>query len=114
MPNDKEQRRVRSRKPARTPEGRENQLISAAMDLAEQQIRDGTASSQVITHYLRLGTEKYKLEQKKLEADTKLSLAKVEAAETNKVLEEKYDRAIAAMRTYSGLGEQTYELDEDL
>ena len=104
----------RRRKPARTPEGRENQLVSAAMDLAEQQIRDGTASSQVITHYLRLGTEKYKLEQKKLEADTKLSLAKVEAAETNKVLEEKYDRAIAAMRTYSGLGEQAYELDEDL
>lgn len=105
-------RRIRARKPARSPEGRENQLISAAMDLAEQQIADGTVSAQVLTHYLKLGTERYKLEQAKLEADTKLSLAKVEAAETNKMLEAKYDAALRAMQQYSGSDVGDY--DEEL
>ena len=44
--------------PVMTPEARENQLISLAIDLAEQQLRNGTASSQVITHYLKLGSSK--------------------------------------------------------
>lgn len=92
----------RRRKPATTPEERENQLISDALNLAERQIADGTVSAQVLTHFLKQATEKTKLEQKKLEADTQLALAKVEATELNKRLEEKYDRALDAMREYSG------------
>ena len=57
----------RRMRPALTPEARENQLVSLAVDLAEQQLRDGTASSQVITHYLKLGSTKERLEKEKLE-----------------------------------------------
>lgn len=92
----------RRRKPATTPEERENQLISDALSLAERQIADGSVSAQVLTHFLKQATEKTKLEQKKLEADTQLALAKVEATELNKRLEDKYDKALDAMRKYSG------------
>lgn len=101
--SDKSQHsRVRRRKPATTPEARENQLISDAYGLAERQIADGTVSAQVLTHFLRLGTEKYRLERAKLEADTKVSIAKVESMEMAKRLEEKYDAALNAMRNYGG------------
>lgn len=92
----------RRRKPATTPEERENQLIAGAMTLAESQIEEGSVSAQVLTHFLRLGTEKYKLEREKLEADTRLSIAKVEATEISKRLEEKYDQALEALRSYTG------------
>ena len=57
----------RERRPALTPEARENQLISLAVDLAEKQLQEGTASSQVITHYLKLGSTKEKIEKEILE-----------------------------------------------
>ena len=50
--------RSRKIRPALTPEARENQMISLAVDLAEKQLMEGTASSQVITHYLKLGSTK--------------------------------------------------------
>jgi hypothetical protein len=91
-------------KPARTIEGRENQMIALAVDLAEKQLREGTASSQVITHYLKLGTTKEQLEKEKLQRENDLLTAKVESLKSTKRIEELYEEALAAMRKYSGNG----------
>lgn len=91
-----------ARPPATTPEGRENQLIAAAVDLAEKQIREGTASSQVLTHYLKLGTTREKLEQQKLARQNDLLKAQVESLASAEKTEELYRNALAAMRSYSG------------
>lgn len=89
-------------RPALTPEARENQLIFLAIELAEKQLREGTASSQVITHYLKLGSTKEKLEREILTEQKKLITAKTEALESSKKVEELYAEAITAMRGYSG------------
>ena len=89
-------------RPALTPEARENQLIYLATELAEQQLRDGTASSQVITHYLKLGSSKEKIEKEILEKQKDLLVAKTEALQSSKRIEELYANAITAMRTYGG------------
>lgn len=94
--------RRRKTPPARTIEGRENQLINKAMNLAEEQIEHGTATSQVITHFLKLGTTREKLEQDKLKRENDLLRAKVEHLEQAKVVEELYADALRAMKTYSG------------
>ena len=91
-------------RPALTPEARENQLISLAVDLAEQQLRDGTASSQVISHYLKLGSTRASLEKEKLERENELLRAKTENLESAKRIEELYKDALSAMRNYSGMG----------
>ena len=69
-------------RPALTPEARENQLISLAVDLAEQQLRDGTASSQVITHYLKLGSTKERIEKEILEKQKMLIEAKTQSLQS--------------------------------
>jgi hypothetical protein len=89
-------------RPALTPEARENQLIYLATELAEQQLRDGTASSQVITHYLKLGSSKEKIEKEILEKQKDLITAKTESLQSAKRIEELYANAISAMRRYSG------------
>ena len=89
-------------KPAETPEARENQMINYAVDLAEQQLLNGTASSQVIVHYLKLGTTKERLEREKLEKENDLLVAKVKALESQQHIEELYAKAISAMQVYSG------------
>lgn len=89
-------------RPALTPEARENQMIFLATELAEQQLRDGTASSQVITHYLKLGSSKEKLERDILKEQKKLITARTEALESSKRIEELYENAIIAMREYGG------------
>lgn len=89
-------------KPAETPEARENQMISYAVDLAEQQLLNGTASAQVITHYLKLGTQKEKLEREKLQLEKDLLVAKTEALQSQKQIEKLYADAISAMQIYSG------------
>ncbi len=94
----------RRRRPGLTPEARENQLISDAMDLAEQQIRDGTASSQIITHFLKLGATKMELEKEKLRHDIELAKVKKEAIQATQHSEELYENAIRAMQRYSGQG----------
>lgn len=91
-------------RPALTPEARENQLIALAVDLAEQQLREGTASSQVITHYLKLGSTKERIEKEILEKQKELISAKTEALQSAKRVEELYADAIKAMRKYSGQG----------
>lgn len=95
----------RSRRPALTPEARENQMISLAVDLAERQLEEGTASSQVITHFLKLGSSKERLEREKLEEENKLLRAKTENLQSQKRVEELYAEALTAMRRYSGQGE---------
>lgn len=91
-------------RPALTPEARENQLIYLATELAEQQLRDGTASSQVITHYLKLGSSKERIEKEILEKQKELITAKTESLQSAKRIEELYANAISAMRKYNGHG----------
>jgi len=95
----------RAMRPALTPEARENQLIYLATDLAEKQLKEGSASSQVITHYLKLGSTRERLERERLEEENKLLRAKTKALEDNADMAEKYDKAIEAMRRYSGNGD---------
>ena len=101
------------RPPATTLEARENQLIAAAVDLAEEQIRSGTASSQVITHYLKLGSTREKLEQAKILQENELLKAKVQSIESAKKVEELYSEALAAMRSYQGLEVEFPDADSD-
>lgn len=95
---------ARPRRPALTPESRENQLISLAVDLAEKQLQEGTASSQVITHFLKLGTTMAQLEREKLAKENKLLEAKTDALESSKNMVEMYENAIKAMQCYKGYG----------
>lgn len=96
------QKNTPRRPPATTPEGRENQLIALAVDCAEQQLREGTASSQLITHYLKMGSSREKLEQEKLSYENELLQAKREALASQKRVEELYMTALNAMRSYAG------------
>ena len=89
-------------RPALDPEARENQLISLAVDLAEKQLREGTASSQVISHYLKLGSTKERLEREILEKQKELIEAKTSNLQSAKHVEELYENALDAMRLYSG------------
>lgn len=98
-------------KPALTPEARENQLISLAVNLAEQQLREGTASSQVITHYLKLGSTKEKIEKEILEKQKDLIDAKTKAIQSGQRVEEIYAKALNAMRRYTGQEEEPYGFD---
>jgi hypothetical protein len=95
----------KKRRPPLSPEARESQLISLAVDLAEQQLRDGTASSQVITHFLKLGTTRAELEKEKLIRENKLMDAKTKAIESAEEMKIIAENAIKAMRSYQGLGE---------
>ena len=108
---------IRLGRPAMSPEARENQMIAYAVDLAEKQLREGTASSQVITHYLKLGSSKERLEREKLERENELLRAKAENLQSAQRSEEVYREALKAMRTYSGQitdeEEDDYDFDYD-
>lgn len=97
-------------RPAMTPEARENQLISMAYDLVEQRLLDGTATSQETTHFLKMGSEKARLENAKLREENELLKAKTEAIRSSERMEELYSNAISAMRDYSG---KSYDEDTD-
>jgi len=99
-------------RPALTPEARENQMIYLAVDLAEKQLREGTASSQVITHFLKLASGKDKLEREILEKQKELLEAKTQYIHSSKKTEELYSNALKAMRKYSGGGEEEGGEDE--
>lgn len=88
--------------PGLTPESRENQMIALAMNLAEKQLREGTASSQVISHFLKLGSTLANLEKEKLKNEQILLAAKAEALKAAKSSEELFKKAIEAMRAYGG------------
>lgn len=93
------------RRPAISPEARENQMISYAIDLAEKQLIEGTASSQVITHFLKLGSTKERIEKEILEKQKDLIEAKTKAYQASDEIKELYAEALKAMRTYSGQGD---------
>lgn len=103
-----------NRTPARTPEERENQLIEAAVDLAESQLRSGDASAQVITHYLKLGSSRERLEQQRLKNEVALLETKREHMESEMRTEALIADALRAMQAYSGNlpEEQGPEFDE--
>lgn len=95
----------RRRRPALSPEARENQLIALAVDLAEKQLMNETASSQVITHYLKLGSTKDRIEREILEKQKELIEAKTQSLQSAQRIEELYTNALNAMRAYSGQSE---------
>ena len=101
--------RKRASRPAMSPEARENQMIALAVDLAEQQLRDGTASSQVITHFLKLGSTTERLERKIKEEQAKMLEAKTGALKSMQNMEEMYAKAVSAMRAYQGIEEEIVE-----
>lgn len=105
------EKQTRRGRPASTPEGREQQLVGLAVDLAEKQMRDGSASAQVVSHYLKMGSTRERLEQQRLERENELLKAKVESMASAKRVEELYEEALNAMRTYAG--QDVEEYDED-
>ena len=90
--------------PATNPQARENQLIALAVDLAEKQLKEGTASAQVITHYLKLASARERIEEDILRKQKDLLEAKTESLKSQKRTEELYQNALDAMRIYSGNG----------
>ena len=100
--NSNSSKRIR---PALSPEARENQLISLAIDLVEQRLIDGTASSQETTHFLKLASTKARIEKEILEKQKELISAKTENLKSAQRIEELYAEAITAMRNYSGNGD---------
>lgn len=96
----KEENSANRRPPATTVQGRENQVVALAYDVAEKQLLSGTASSQVITHFLKLGTERERLERIKLEQEALLARAKVEQLASAGRIEELYAEAMDAFRGY--------------
>lgn len=108
--SEPEPKRTR-RRPATTPEARENQLISMAVSLAEKQLSEGTASAQVITHYLKLGSSRERLEQERLTQENQLLEAKREALASAARVEELYKTALDAMRSYAG--HEPLEMEDD-
>jgi hypothetical protein len=90
------------RPPGTTLDARENQMISLAVDLAEKQLREGTASAQVINHFLKLGTSRERLEQEKLVKENELLQSRTEAIASAVRVEELYTTALNAMRSYAG------------
>lgn len=92
-------------RPALTPEARENQLIALAVDLAEKQLLEGTASSQVITHYLKLGSTKERIEKEILEKQKELISAKTDSIKKQDLRNELYAEALEAYKRYSGHGD---------
>lgn len=98
-------------RPATTPEAREDQLIAAAVDLAAKQLADGSASAQVITHYLKLGSSREQLEQERMRLDAELAKAKIESMASMARTEELMKDALNAFRSYSG--QPTVDDDDD-
>ena len=98
--------------PATTDERLENQIIADAMDLARKQIRDGTASAQVVTHFLKLGSSREKLEQLRIQEDITTAQAKREQMASSARTEEMMKDAINAFRSYAGENPDVLTTDE--
>lgn len=98
---------------ALTPEAREKQLIALAIDVAEEQMRNGTASSQVISHFLKLGSTRAQIEKELLEKQRDLAAAKAEAIESSAKMEDLYLKAAKAMKSYQGQEDEEDALYED-
>ena len=99
--------------PALTLEGRENQLIAAAYDLAEKRILEGTASSQELTYFLKMGSSKAVLERDRLREENKLLRAKTAALESQAHDGELLNKALKAFKSYRGESEEDEDDDDD-
>ena len=99
-------------RPALSPEARENQLITLAMDLVEQRLRDGTASSQETTHFLKAASQKSKLELERIKLENELTAAKTKSIANGEEIKVLYEDAIKAMRRYSGFGSEDDEYED--
>lgn len=100
--------------PAVTAEDREDQLIALAFDVAEERLRDRSASNQLIAEIMRMGTIKERLQKEKLQRENEMLKAKTEAIESQKRTDQLYKEALEAMRIYSGYdGDRDYDDDEE-
>lgn len=99
--------------PAMTAEDREDQLIALAFDVAEERLRDRTASNQLVTEIVKFGTIKERLQKEKLQRENEMLRAKTEAIEAQKHTDEIYRKALDAMRNYAGFGDSDDEFEED-
>lgn len=115
MARDKSPNRTNKKimRPALTPDARENQLISLAIDLVEQRLIDGTASAQETTHFLKLASRKAKLEAERAELENELIKAKTQSIKDQADMKTLYQDAIAAMRRYSGHGGDQDDEEDD-
>lgn len=111
MAKAKKSAEQQERFPATTPEARESEMIALAVDLAEKQLRDGSASSSVITHYLKLGSTRERLEQELLEQNVELKGAQTESLRSSQRMEELYANAIQAIMSYNGQEADGYDVD---
>ena len=98
--------------PAKTLEGRENQLVNAAFNLAEKRLHAGTASAQETVHFLKLGSVTHQLEKDNLRQENEVLRARVKDMESRKSSDDLYGKALAAFRGYSGQ-DPIGGLDED-
>lgn len=98
--------------PAMDPQQREQQMIGLAMDLAQRQLEEGTATSQVITHFLQLATIQERLKNEKLQSDLRVAEAKIKALEAQETGQELYSNALQAFRSYQGTVFQQGGFDE--
>lgn len=89
-------------KPAMTPEQDENECISLAFALAKEKLRDGTASSQLITEFIKAGSYKRELEIEELRSKVKLLETKCISLESQRRSEDIAEKALQAFRTYAG------------
>jgi DNA-binding ferritin-like protein len=112
-PNSDPKKSSPRRPPATTPEARENQLIALSVDLAEKQLRQGTASAQVLSHFLKLASSRERLEQDLIQERILLDKAKRENMASAERVEQLYGAAIDAMRAYSGQAPLPKAIDED-
>lgn len=99
---ERKQVKRRSRSRSSTPEGREQQITARAMELAEEQIENGTASAQVISHFLKAGSQRERLEQERLQSENALLKSRIKQIEDGTQMIALYEDAIQAMRGYSG------------
>lgn len=103
----------KKQEPAKTVEGRENQLINLAVNLAEEKLKNGTASSQIICTLLNLATTKARLELEKIRSDVQVAEARVKQIQDQETSKDLYAQALQAFRSYQGASmEEDYE-DED-
>lgn len=109
----KETKTTRKQVPAKSVEGREQQMVALAMDLAEKKLRDGTASNQLICHFLKYGSPQHELERESIKADVALKKAKVESIHAQRATEEMFAEAIEALKGYQGRMFREEEDEED-
>lgn len=108
-----ERRNSRGGSERRTPEGMESYLVNLAMQRAAEMLENGNAPAQIISHFLKLGTEKAKYEREKLKADTQLAISKANLVESQQRSEEVAAKALAAFKKYAGLSDDEEDYDDD-